>query len=91
MSTVVEKARPPIAGVFQMAMVLRDVGIMSMDADTWAQAVGPKIDGTWNLHRHLPANLDFFVLFSSMAGLFGYFGQANYASANTFLDAFVQY
>lgn len=91
MRTVVEKARLPIAGVFQMAMVLRDVGIMNMDAATWTQAVRPKIDGTWNLHRHLPTNLDFFVLFSSMAGLFGYFGQANYASANTFLDAFVQY
>ena len=88
---MVKNARLPIAGVFQMAMVLRDVGVMSMDAVTWAQAVHPKINGTWNLHRNLPSNLDFFVLFSSMAGLFGYFGQANYASANTFLDAFVQY
>jgi len=91
MRTVVKEARFPIAGVFQMAMVLRDIGVMNMDADTWAQAVRPKIDGTWNLHHHLPTELDFFVLFSSMAGLFGYFGQANYASANTFLDAFVQY
>ena len=89
--TVVKEVRLPIAGVFQMAMVLRDVGVMNMDAASWAQAVRPKIDGTWNLHRHLPENLDFFVLFSSIAGLFGYFGQANYASANTFLDAFVQY
>lgn len=89
--TVVKQARLPIAGVFQMAMVLRDVGVMNMNAATWAQAVRPKVDGTWNLHHHLPTNLDFFVLFSSMAGLFGYFGQANYASANTFLDAFVQY
>lgn len=89
--TVVERARQPIAGVFQMAMVLRDVGVMNMDAASWAEAVRPKIGGTWNLHHNLRGNLDFFVLFSSMSGLLGYFGQSNYASANTFLDAFVQY
>ncbi|KAI5460132.1 putative polyketide synthase [Mariannaea sp. PMI_226] len=88
---VVSEARFPIAGVMQMAMVLRDVGVMDMDAATWAAAVEPKVNGTWNLHRLLPADLDFFVLFSSMSGLIGYYGQANYASASTFLDAFAQY
>ncbi|CAI6338614.1 unnamed protein product [Periconia digitata] len=86
------KAAPfPIAGVMQMAMVLNDIGVMNMDLESWKATTHPKIAGTWNLHRLLPTELDFFVLFSSMAGLFGYFGQANYASANTFLDAFVQY
>lgn len=88
---VVKEASLPIAGVLQMAMVLRDVGVRDMDTESWVAATDPKVKGTWNLHRLLPKNLDFFVLFSSMAGLFGYFGQANYASANTFLDAFVQY
>ena len=36
-------------------------------------------------------NLDFFVLFSSISGIIGNPGQANYASANTFLDSFVQF
>lgn len=88
---VVRDAYSPIAGLLQMAMVLDDVGLMDMDAASWAAATRPKVDGTWNLHRLLPARLDFFLLFSSMAGLFGHFGQANYASANAFLDAFVQY
>ncbi|GMF79844.1 unnamed protein product [Aspergillus oryzae] len=35
--------------------------------------------------------LDFFVVFSSMSGQVGNPGQANYAAASTFLDAFVQY
>ncbi len=37
------------------------------------------------------ADLDFFVLFSSLSGTIGQPGQANYASGNTFLDAFAQY
>ncbi|KAM3504769.1 hypothetical protein MY11210_008227 [Beauveria gryllotalpidicola] len=89
--TIVREAQFTIAGVMQMAMVLHDMGTQDMDIDTWYDAVRPKVDGTWNLHRHLPKALDFFVLFSSTSGLLGYFGQANYASANTFLDAFVQY
>lgn len=55
----------------------------------------PKVQGTWNLHHALldcqREPLDFFVLFSSWSGLFGQWGQANYAAANTFLDAFTQY
>lgn len=40
-------------------------------------------------HENEP--LDFFVSFSSISGLIGQPGQANYAAANTFLDAFVLY
>ncbi|PLB45036.1 putative polyketide synthase [Aspergillus steynii IBT 23096] len=85
------QASLPIAGAMQMAMVLRDVGILGMDIDSWRTAVAPKVQGTWNLHDHLPKDMDFFVLFSSIGGTFGYYGQSNYASANTFLDSFVQY
>ena len=58
----------------------------------WDQCVRPKVQGTWNLHEATSsANLDFFVLFSSICGVSGQWGQANYNSANTFLDAFVNY
>lgn len=36
-------------------------------------------------------DLDFFLFFSSISGIHGQRGQANYAGANTFLDALVQY
>ncbi|KAI3392455.1 hypothetical protein diail_5699 [Diaporthe ilicicola] len=87
----ISQASLPIAGAMQMAMVLRDVGVLSMDIDSWNTATRPKIQGTWNLHSLLPKDMDFFVLFSSVGGTFGYYGQSNYASANTFLDSFVQY
>lgn len=54
----------------------------------------PKVQGTWNLHKALltqTEQLEFFFLFSSICGVSGQMGQANYASANTFLDVFVQY
>lgn len=63
-----------------------------MTYDEWQSANLPKIQGTWNLHHAFSSHpLDFFVLFSSFSGLLGHWGQANYAAANTFLDAFAQY
>lgn len=51
-----------------------------------------KVRGTWNLHHSVSAQaLDFFVLFSSTAGICGNTAQANYAAANTFVDAFAQH
>ncbi|KAL8925711.1 MAG: hypothetical protein Q9172_002102, partial [Xanthocarpia lactea] len=63
----------------------------------WYEAVRPKVDGTWNLHNALLSStthrppLDFFIMFSSTSGIMGQYGQANYAAANSFLDAFAQY
>lgn len=58
----------------------------------WEQSVRPKVLGTWNLHQATSsANLDFFVLLSSICGIAGQPVQANYNSANAFLDAFVNY
>ncbi|WZH49456.1 Polyketide synthase [Fusarium acuminatum] len=90
----VARADGRLKGILQMSMVLCDQGFSNMTIDEWNTAVDPKIKGTWNLHNaSLAANadLDFFVLFSSLSGIIGQRGQANYAGANTFLDAFAQY
>jgi hypothetical protein len=58
----------------------------------WEQCVRPKVQETWNLHQTVSsAELDFFLLFSSICGAAGQWGQANYNAANSFLDTFVQY
>lgn len=89
---VVQKANQPIAGVFQMAMVLNDSPFMSMTHDEWSTAITPKVNGTWNLHEALQhTKLDFFVILGSVSGTFGLAHQANYSAGNTFQDAFVQY
>lgn len=87
-------ATHPLKGVIQLSMVLRDQNFDVMSIEDWTAAVAPKVQGTWNLHRATEGKgdaLDFFVLFSSLSGMIGQPGQANYASANTFLDAFAQY
>ncbi|EFQ92956.1 hypothetical protein PTT_09821 [Pyrenophora teres f. teres 0-1] len=82
----------PLKGVLQMTMVLHDQAWRKMTIDQWNGATAPKVKGTWNLHNETQSlNLDFFVLFSSLSGIVGQPGQANYASANTFLDAFVKF
>ncbi|MBI5394834.1 MAG: type I polyketide synthase [Verrucomicrobia bacterium] len=79
---------PPLRGIVHAAMVLDDGIMMRLDAQRFATVMKPKAAGAWNLHcetRELP--LDFFVMTSSIASIYGSPGQANYAAANTFLDA----
>ncbi|KAL0935770.1 KR domain-containing protein [Colletotrichum truncatum] len=82
-----------LRGVMQMSMVLRDRSWDGMTLEEWQQAVAPKVQGTWNLHLATQdcTSLDFFVLFSSISGIVGQPGQANYAAANTFLDSFARW
>lgn len=89
-SAVVRKAGSmapkPIKGVFQLSMALPNMPFLNMSHSEWTDGLAAKVDGTWNLHRELPKDLDFFVLASSIGGCFGHIGQANYAAANTFRE-----
>jgi acyl carrier protein len=63
-----------------------------MTWDQWQAVVAPKVLGAWNFHHALLTTpLDFFIALSSAAGAVGNRGQAAYAAANCFLNAFVQY
>ncbi|KAI1328458.1 acyl transferase domain-containing protein [Xylariaceae sp. FL0255] len=93
-SSTLLRATKPLKGIIQLSMVLRDQNFSDMTFEQWTQAAAPKIQGTWNLHHATVSagiELDFFMLCSSISGQIGQPGQANYASANTFLDAFAQY
>lgn len=83
---------PPIRGVIHAAMVLRDVLFEKMTFEEYDTVYQSKVTGAWNMHHALGSTpLDFFVALSSVAGIVGNRGQAAYAAANTFLDAFVQH
>lgn len=62
-----------------------------MSLEDWKACIQPKVHGSWNLHVLLPQNLDFFILLSSVCGIIGQGGQANYAAASTYLDSLVDY
>src|SRR5581483_446136 len=79
---------PPLRGIVHAAGVLDDGVLLRQDWDRFQKVLAPKVDGAWNLHAATAEqDLDFFVLFSSIASLFGSAGQGNYVAANAFLDA----
>jgi NADPH:quinone reductase-like Zn-dependent oxidoreductase/acyl carrier protein len=81
-------ASTPLRGVVHAAGVLDDAVIGSLTPAMVESVLRPKVDGAWNLHRLTEGlELDLFALFSSVAGIWGNPGQANYAAANTVLDA----
>ena len=74
---------PPIIGVLNGAMVLRDVSVRNMMFDQVRDVIRPKILGSMHLDRIFHSvDLDFFVLLSSINCVIGNVGQANYAAAN---------
>ncbi|KAF2150161.1 reducing type I polyketide synthase [Myriangium duriaei CBS 260.36] len=82
---------PQIRGCVQASMVLNDGLITHMNIEQWEAATKPKVQGSWNLHKLLPKKMDFFICLSSMSGIHGLQGQANYAAGNTYLDAFARH
>ena len=78
----------PLTGVIHAAGVLDDAVVTSLSPQRIDAVLRSKVDAGWNLHE-LTRDLDVsaFVMFSSIAGLAGASGQANYAAGNSFLDA----
>lgn len=81
-------ANRPLRGIVHAAGVA-DSGVLSaMTPERCKTTLEPKVFGAWLLHqatRHM--DLDLFLLFSSISGVMGMQGLANYAAANSFLDA----
>ena len=81
-----------IDGVLHCAGVLSDNFINKKTAQEFTKVFAPKISGVLNLDRATAQiDLSFFVMFSSAAGSWGSAGQADYATANAFLDSFSHY
>jgi amino acid adenylation domain-containing protein len=88
----VVKEHGALAGILHAAGVARDNFILKKTTGEWREVLAPKLQGAVHLDEATrDMNLDFFALFSSTAGALGNAGQADYAAANGFLDAFAEY
>ncbi|WP_410596932.1 beta-ketoacyl synthase N-terminal-like domain-containing protein [Amycolatopsis sp. lyj-23] len=80
----------PLRGVLHAAGVLADGAAIGLDAEALDAVWRPKALGAWRLHEATAGHdLDWWLVYSSAAALFGSPGQAAYATANAWADALV--
>uniref|UniRef100_A0A8C1RDM5 Carrier domain-containing protein n=1 Tax=Cyprinus carpio TaxID=7962 RepID=A0A8C1RDM5_CYPCA len=83
----------PVRGVFHSAALLHDGLLETLDRSLFQKVLQPKVCGALNLHFATlhSQTLDYFVCYSSISSFIGNAAQANYAAANSFLDAFCHF
>jgi acyl transferase domain-containing protein/NADPH:quinone reductase-like Zn-dependent oxidoreductase/acyl carrier protein len=78
---------PPLAGIVHAAGELGTTPLGNLDDDEVDRVFAGKVWGAWHLSEAVTeAKLDFFITTSSIASVWGGYGQTAYAAANAFLD-----
>ncbi len=83
---------PQINGVIHGSGVIRDNYIANKTMGEIDQVLAPKVKGLDYLDQATAElKLDYFMVFSSMAGTLGNAGQADYSAANAYMDAYIHH
>ena len=88
----IKESHGGLNGIIHSAGIISDNFIVKKTVEEFREVLFPKVTGTMNLDTATKdIEMDFFVLFSSVAGAMGNVGQADYSTANAFIDAYAQY
>ncbi|MGW3789531.1 type I polyketide synthase, partial [Micromonospora chokoriensis] len=79
----------PVRAVVHAAGVERSALLTETTPETWDEVFNGKTAGAVHLDELLGDDLDAFVVFSSISGVWGSGGQGAYAAANAFLDGLI--
>ncbi len=83
---------PPIRAVVHAAAFIELAALADVTLAEFASVLAAKAAGAGHLHELLdPESLDAFVLFSSIAGVWGSGDHGAYAAANAYLDALAEH
>ncbi|QLL05858.1 type I polyketide synthase [Mycobacterium vicinigordonae] len=86
----VQSELPPLAGVVHAAGEMGTTPLQTLDDAEVERVFAGKVWGAWHLSEATAdLRLDFFLCTSSIAAVWGSFGQSAYSAANAFLDALV--
>jgi acyl transferase domain-containing protein/acyl carrier protein len=81
-----------VNGIFHCAGMIADSLIVNKRSEDFEATLQPKVGGLWHLdNASRDLDLDFFVVFSSIASAMGSIGQTDYAAANGFMDHFIHH
>ncbi|GAA0894710.1 hypothetical protein GCM10009122_43910 [Fulvivirga kasyanovii] len=87
-----KKAHGQLHGIIHSAGMVADNFILKKTSKEFGEVLAPKVTGAYNLDEATKdIDLDFMVLFSSISSMTGNSGQADYATANSFMDHFAAY
>ncbi|MEM9924049.1 MAG: amino acid adenylation domain-containing protein [Cyanobacteria bacterium P01_D01_bin.50] len=88
----IQQNMPALRGIIHAAGTTNDGIVENLNWDAFESVLKPKVQGGWNLHcLSADKDLDFFVVFSSLASFLGSAGHSNYVAANSFLDSLAAY
>ena len=95
MKTVIGELREKygrINGVIHSAGIAGDGIIINKAEEVFKKVLAPKVKGTWILDKLTEKDdVDFFIMFSSIASVLGVTGQGDYTAANSYMDSFAAY